>query len=238
MYMKRPCWSAIAPCPLAKELETVHPRRTYFYLSTYPRQPLSDPSSAYLIRRSILSPSVSSAASRSDDSDEIDSRRELSPSPEVDLSSPDLDDGDDDIAMPSTPIGSLPMGPINARDLRETSPPLEKDEREFTQTADGLQKRKLGSERPAAELLQQAMEIDDVSRDELWFSDTKNLAPASIGLSMPLVLSPAMRPSFFGVNGKRDTETEGWSRTGRLLEWDVTPETIELEELDCLLDGC
>merc|ERR1712098_871753 len=37
-YLKR-SWTALAPCPVAKELETVHPRRTYFYLTTYPHQP-------------------------------------------------------------------------------------------------------------------------------------------------------------------------------------------------------
>ncbi|KFY58181.1 hypothetical protein V496_06228, partial [Pseudogymnoascus sp. VKM F-4515 (FW-2607)] len=66
-YLKRTCWSALAPCPLAKELETVHPRRTYFYLTTYRHQPIPSPSQAAASsaasafpQRSIISPSLSS----------------------------------------------------------------------------------------------------------------------------------------------------------------------------------
>ena len=168
---------------------------------------------------------------------ENDRRRELSPSPEVDLSSPELDDGDDDIAMPSTPIGSLPAHSTFIRGHRSTSPPLEKDEREFTQTADGLQKRKLSRELLDADLSDQPMEVDDVSRDDIWFGQTRNLDVGTIAPPMAFVSSPAIRPSFPVLSGRKE-EPESWLRAGRLLDWDVSPEAIELDELDCLLDAC
>lgn len=49
------------------------------------------------------------------------------------------------------------------------------------------------------------------------------------------VTSPAIRPSF-GLNLKRDVEAESWARLDSMLEWDRSPENIELEELDGLLD--
>jgi hypothetical protein len=116
-YMKRSCWSALAPCPLVKELETVHPRRTYYFLTTFPRQPLPESGSLQpLIRAPAITPSVSlTDDTGSDDADAR--RRELSPSPEIDLPPPDFDDAHDDGVMPATPVGSLPKHHI--RDLGE-----------------------------------------------------------------------------------------------------------------------
>uniref|UniRef100_A0A8H7NFA2 GDS1 winged helix domain-containing protein n=1 Tax=Bionectria ochroleuca TaxID=29856 RepID=A0A8H7NFA2_BIOOC len=83
--MKRSCWSALTPCPLAKELETVHPRRTYYFLTTFPRQALPESGSLPGIDMpAVVTPSVS----LTDDtgSDDVDARRrQLSPSPEIDL---------------------------------------------------------------------------------------------------------------------------------------------------------
>ncbi|KAK4454097.1 hypothetical protein QBC34DRAFT_177252 [Podospora aff. communis PSN243] len=258
-YLKRSCWSALAPCPLAKELEAVHPRRTYFYLTTCPHQPLPDPAAAATLSqlahmRTIISPSLSSAASGSEDADP-DRRRELSPSPEVDLSSPEFDDMDDDLAMPTTPIGSLslrgfgmPPGHFShgvglpGRNHRAASPPLEKDEKEFTQTADGLQKRKLsgyllsGDGNAAAN-----MDVDYCAKDDSGlFGGEKMLmaTPAMTVGHINFVTSPSIRPSTMSLNfGKRDTEADSWLKLENMLEWDRSPENIELEELDGLLKG-
>jgi hypothetical protein len=286
-YLKRSCWSALAPCPLAKELETVHPRRTYFYLSTCPHQSLPDPAHAaalsqlagvQAVARAIISPALSSASdpsasTTSDDADPESRRRELSPSPEVDLSSPEFDDVDDDIAMPSTPIGSLSLrggynyftsgaggakaagaanGPARHHHNRATSPPLEKDEKEFTQTADGLQKRKLrgeplpgdASEQPTA-----SVESDFGNKDDSGLfggvrspflsatnaNVTNNGNPATANSFF--MTSPAMRPSMLPLSlNRKDTESDSWARLD-VLEWDRSPENIELDELDGLLSG-
>ncbi|KAH6842851.1 hypothetical protein B0I37DRAFT_205450 [Chaetomium sp. MPI-CAGE-AT-0009] len=248
-YLKRSTWSALTPCPLAKELESVHPRRTYFYLTTRPHLPLPDPSQASSTMsfiahtRSIISPSPSSAPSMSADESDMERRRELSPSPEVDLSSPEFDDMDDDSAMPGTPVGSfsmrgfyMPSRPIqstSARHGRAGSPPLEKDEKEFTQTADGLQKRKLNgdlSSASSATPADQTASIMDLERDE------SPLFGVIGGFAASFVSSPAIRPSTMSLNfGKKDGEVDGWAKFEGMLEWDRSPENIELEELDGLL---
>jgi hypothetical protein len=223
---------------LAKELEVAHPRRTYYYLTTYPHLPIPDLPSSQLSDRHIISPSLSSTASHSDECED-ERRRELSPSPEIDLSTPELDDIDDDIAMPATPIGSLPNLLRALRDQRGVSPPLEKDEREFTQTADVLQKRKLGEEMGESATSGHLMDIDDCCHGESLFGEARSLAIPVAGF----LASPAIRPSLV-PQVRKDWEPEsllrsdGWSKVEKLLEWDYNLENIELEELDCLLDGC
>jgi hypothetical protein len=257
-YLKRPCWSALAPCPIAKELETVHPRRTYFYLTTYPHQPIPDPAHAAAVaaaaeamrfaQRTIISPSLSSAASRSDEAD-TERRRELSPSPEVDLSAPEFDDVEDDGIIP-------PNGPFraqiqhrdsaisSARNHRGASPPLEKDEKEFTQTARGMQGRKLSQDvdspmedsnvfQPSSALLgaeytaSRHMDLDG----ELFEDHSRTHLPIHLAFAS----SPAMRPLLISTALSKkgyDDSTESWE-----MEWDTrSPENIELDELDGLLD--
>ena len=163
-YLKRP-WSSFAPCPIEKELLETHPRRTYFFLSTYPHQPIPETSSPPVASR-IISPSLSSAAGEEEEEEEEGggggeggcgresrSRAAPSPSPEIDLSAPDLD-VEEDVGSPITPGGSFSAhkgsmlrdasaSTVNiAHNRRAASPPLERDEREFEQTASSLQKRK------------------------------------------------------------------------------------------------
>ncbi|KAI5866122.1 hypothetical protein GGS23DRAFT_370573 [Durotheca rogersii] len=233
-YLKRSCWSAVAPCPLAKELETVHPRRTYFYLTTYPHQPLPDTSAA---SRVIITPSLSSSPSTSDDAD-CDRRRELSLSPEVDLSSPEFDDMDEDMPMPGTPVGSLPGRHPSLHNIPRLrggdEPPLEKDEKEFTQTADGLQKRKANGHLLKADPVEQNLIDDGMQNEQLFGEPPKNLAPPFLP-HFAFMTSPAMRPSLMPPP-KRDGEAESWTKLDAVLEWGRSPETVELDELDGLLD--
>lgn len=262
-YLKRSGWSALAPCPLAKELESVHPRRTYFYLTTCPHQPIPDPAQAASLShlahgRAIISPSPSSAPSTSADDSDLERRRELSPSPEVDLSSPEFDEMDDDFAMPSTPIGSFSMRGFympprqihsgSGRHGRAASPPLEKDEKEFTQTADGLQKRKLHGDVPpassssapsaaAAPADQATMMSIELERDEGSLFGVASGLSGTFSHAASFVSSPAIRPSTMSLNfGRKDGEAVSWAKFEGMLEWDRSPESIELEELDGLLD--
>ncbi|KAF4895620.1 hypothetical protein CGCVW01_v013903 [Colletotrichum viniferum] len=235
-YVKRSCWSTLAPCPVAKESETVHPRRTYFYLTTCPRRPLLDSTMPLLVQRSVVSPSLSSVASGSEDGDDMDlRRRELSPSPEVDLSSPEFDDADDDFAMPSTPVGSLPTSLRYARSHRSASPPLEKDEREFTQTADVLQKRKLARELSTATADHSTANTYEGSREDTMFEERQSVAANGNVVPVHFLTSPAIKAT---MPPKKDTDGDSWLKLGALLEWDHSPENIELDELDCLLDSC
>jgi hypothetical protein len=232
-FLKRNCWSQDSPCPLGKELENVHPRRTYYFLMTCPRQPIPVPGA---IQRPVRVPVDTPSVSLTDDSgsDDIEGRRrELSPSPEVDLSPPEFDDVDDDASMPLTPIGSF--GSVHTRyiryprDLRRDSPPLEKDEREFTQTADVLQKRKLSDHLAQSEATDRS-NTEYSLRDDLWFNDNRHAATTYL-------TSPNMKPSVSSAM-RKDDEAETWSRLNKMFEWDKGAESIEIDELDFLLDTC
>ncbi|KAL4915296.1 hypothetical protein BDW62DRAFT_125620 [Aspergillus aurantiobrunneus] len=155
-YMKRP-WTALAPCPLAKELIPIHPRKVYYYLTTRARQPIPESSDNVLIpgiEGKTMTPSISSV-----DDEEEGVARQRSPSPEVDLSSPDFEEGDIDLDACGG-SGSARHSP-DFPDHRHTrlvhshraaSPPLEGDEKEFTQTASAVRER--ASEQKASQLAQ------------------------------------------------------------------------------------
>ncbi|KAI5811623.1 hypothetical protein DFH27DRAFT_475132 [Peziza echinospora] len=146
-YIKR-SFSPSNSCLVAKELITSHPRRIYFYLTTCPSQPIPEHESPVIQpRRSVISP-VS-------DDEEMRRRVQLSPSPEVDLSSPDFDDD----ACPPSPIESItgyhghrgilardrPVNSINPKTAL-TDTPLEGDEQEFTESAIQLKQRSVSRE--------------------------------------------------------------------------------------------
>lgn len=161
-------------------------------------------------------------------SDDIEiRRRDLSPSPEVDLSPPEFDDIDDDLGLPITPLGSLKRR-FHYRDPRRDSPPLERDEREFTQTADVLQKRKLSDALSQQDSADRSNPVDFIYRDDLWSMDTRaSFAPA-------FLTSPAMKPSTSST--KKEDDNIAWMKLNSLVEWDKGAESIEIDELDGLLD--
>jgi hypothetical protein len=166
----------LSPCPLAKELIPVHPRKVFFYLTTSPHQALPE-NSDDIIAPSIndvkrLTPSVSDPSVHEDDIDiDIDfhDRSRLSPSPEIDLSSPELDD-------------SLPMGPptpgesfsgrssltrdgtVDRRTPRNRAPtpPLEADEKGFTETATAVRARGMSLHEPIVEASIEVEEEEDM----------------------------------------------------------------------------
>ncbi|ATY66829.1 hypothetical protein A9K55_000577 [Cordyceps militaris] len=224
-YLKRPVWSASARCPLAKELETVHPRRTYFFLTTQPRQELPDPSIVQpILPAAIVTPSVSLTDDSGSDAE--GRRRELSPSPEVDLSPAEFDDTFDDMFLHGSAVGSFTSRRVRiARDFRHDSPPLEKDEREFTQTADVVLKRKLSEATPVVvDPADRAVLAEYGFRDDMWFGDIR--APPSTAF----FASPSIKP----IAGPwiRKEEADNWLR---LFGGEQGAESIEIEELDNLL---
>lgn len=144
-YLKRP-WTALAPCPLAKEQTEVHPRRVYFFLTTVERQSIPEFSNPPMASRTIFSPSISSGF----EEEEVEERKRdvLSPSPEVDLSAPAHEDSHiHAIAELTFPMDDFTVEEEDtamqgASTNRAPSPPLEQDEKEFTQTASVMQQRK------------------------------------------------------------------------------------------------
>lgn len=231
-FLKR-TWSSQAPCPVAKELEPMHPRRTFFYLTTCPRQAMPESSGSFPARQ-IISPSLSSAASRSDEA-EAERRRELSPSPEIDLSGPEFEN---DLVEPISPVGSFSGRSEPLRHHRAASPPLEKDEREFTQTARGMQKRQLSG--GDAGTLSVPSEMGESSakplEHESLFDDGRSLHVLN---SSAFGSSPAMRPTLAISTNKRplDDGQDIWSSIDSAVVWDMrSPEVVALDELDALFD--
>lgn len=142
--MKR-SWSALAPCPIAKELIPVHPRKVYYYLTTMQRQPLPENSDDIMIPSGMVGKQMTPSVTSVDQDDEDIFVRQRSPSPEVDLSSPDFDD--EHINLQGRPDGAARSGSEFHAHMRlihshrAASPPLEGDEKEFTQTASAVRER-------------------------------------------------------------------------------------------------
>lgn len=141
-YLQRP-WPAVSPCPLAKEISTVHPRRLYYYLTTCPHQPLPTTAEPFpKPANRIISPSLSSASVSEDGPHPVRERHELSPSPEVDLSSAEFEkENGPALHTPGTSFSgrnSLPRDRPSYTMQRRSSPPLETEERDFKQTATAL----------------------------------------------------------------------------------------------------
>ena len=248
--MKRP-WTALAPCPLGKELVGTHPKRIYFFLTTQPRQPFPETPET---QHRIISPSLTSG--ETEEEDQPSRRRSaLSPSPEIDLSTPELDD--EHSPMSSSASFSIPNTQTSTFSSRRgKSPPLEGMEREFTQMAFTLQSRKRESERGAGEAEYVKVERNgenDVEEDavmlELEVDETEESAAlrnkeaadvlfgtcedGRLGVShgqlntIGLTSSPVLRPLL---------ESKTLSAFDVIDVW-RNPETVELEELDDLFEA-
>ncbi|KAK0843492.1 hypothetical protein LTS02_016070 [Friedmanniomyces endolithicus] len=129
---------------LASSLHAVE--KLFFYLTTTTHQPIPEVAEPFIPPKRTLSPPQSSASAADEEDDRYNRpRTALSPSPEVDLSSPELEQ--DSTNQP--PTQGAPFSGRNslARDSRSlslshpkraASPQLEREERDFKQTANQL----------------------------------------------------------------------------------------------------
>lgn len=298
-YLRRPEWTALSPCPLGKELIPVHPRKVFYFLTTLPRQEIPDNSSNIISShvlgglgsggkggKRIISPSLSNASIDEDAEGAEDRKRDaLSPSPEVDLSAPELDIDvpchEDDFNNPPTPAGSSFSGRSSlARDgtsasserinlvhnHRAASPPLEGDEKEFTQTASSMRMR--GMNLDEMSIRESTETVNSVARDpaEMQVDETEDekakrnqeAAATLFGghhenaedMGLAVMGSPLVKPVQAQGVLERSMKREGTADVemrdsvsaagdgGFGVGWDVgDPESIELEELDDLLGG-
>jgi len=212
-----------------------------------------------------------------DEDEEVDQRKReaLSPSPEIDLSTPELDDHADDDVAPPTPAGSFSgrsslardgTNPLNEVRLvhnhRAASPPLEGDEREFTQTASSMRARGMSlddSIRPSTEG-QEHVDSDGPSAAleetaEMTEQRNKETAAALFGhahathdIDAMDLSSPVARHTQLQIvteTRKIDMMETDMKEPVSVLEdsgfgtsWDMrSPENVELDELDDLLGG-
>lgn len=154
-YLNR-SWPAVSPCPLAKDLTPAHPRRLYFYLTTMPRQPMPESFDSINEPARVISPALSSASAADEEERQIRQRVALSPSPEVDLSSPELDEDTDQSSRNNSNASSY------AHNRRAASPQLEHEERDFKQTANALYEQ--AQQRRNSQSQQTDKELADGSR--------------------------------------------------------------------------
>ena len=229
-YMKRP-WTALAPCPLAKELIPVHPRKVYYYLTTLPRQPLPENSDDIIIpgvEGKNITPSVSSA-----DLDEEDAlareRSRLSPSPEVDLSPPDFEEENIDLDARDDSVARQCASDFDHQHARlmhsnrAASPPLEGDEKEFTQTASAVRER--ASEQKANQL---------EKAKSLFSALSEGLSELDDG-AMSIVGTPVEASPLSSINGDRMSDSpdgDYFSHGGGMEQPSLQEQLQQQQDLD------
>lgn len=230
--------------------------------------------------RRIISPSLSNASVDDDDSEAAESRKReaFSPSPEIDLSVPELDvvtQTEDDFHTPRTPVGSTLSGRSSlARDgssgsgsenmnlehnHRAQSPPLEGDEKDFTQTASNMRMRGMSfddqSVRPSTEAENDLpvtvgeMHLDETEEAVAHRDQEDGVAlfgghPQAQVVGLGLMSSPFVKPVLTRIamesaikESQADVEMkEAISIMGdHGYDWAMRePESIQLEELDDL----
>lgn len=258
LYLKR-SWTALSPCPLAKELIPVHPRKVFFYLTNQPRIPLPEssddiiPPSLNELKR--LTPSISDPSVGGDDIDM--ETRARSPSPEVELFSPDLEH-ESSIPTPPTPgeafSGRNSLNPdgtpdIRSRPNRAPSPALEADERGFTETATAVRARGMSLQGPpplpSVEVETSTITEEDETPEQQQSRD-RSLAHALFGSSHAglhapeqrgLVSSPMMQPKPDNLTKMALTLTLDDIEMSDAHYAMRSPETIDVDELDSMFTG-
>ena len=247
-----------------------------------PRQELPADSSDILTSaggkngKRIISPSISSASVDEDTEAAEERKRDaLSPSPEIDLSAHEIEgaanEQEMDFMPPPTPGSSFSGRSSMARDgssgsssdhvlshnHRAASPPLEGDEKEFTQTASSVRMRGMSLDDSA---VKPTIELSPVPRNEDTEEERAKLnreaAEALFGthhpqvLGPPLVSSPLVKPVQISGEGKisksadedvvmQESPISILGESGVGLTWDTRePEDIQIEDLDDLFGAC
>jgi hypothetical protein len=248
-YLKRN-WTALSRCPLDKKLVGTHPKRVYYFLSTCPHQPIPADAANAPVAPRIITPSLSSAGSEEEDM-EARSRDRMSPSPELDLS-----DYDSNASDPFSNQTHPPTTANISHNRRAQSPPLEKDEREFTQTASSLQQRRMSQEAErerSASASAEPAQHSDVVMDEIAQSIEETIESAArkdseaaaalfgqmdhLASFQTTPSSPALKPTLH-----IEMPPPSLKRKSAKLELDddwimKSPELIDIDELDDLFGG-
>ena len=198
-------------------------------------------------------------------------REALSPSPELEFSTEDLDVGvsgaEKNFTNPRTPVGSSysersslardgsngsSSDGVLSHNHRSASPPLEGDEKEFTQTASSMRMRGMSldeiSIRPSTEDLNE-METEETEEEkarrnreavEALFGAHHANDTTSVAISSPWV-KPMQQPAVKKENAADEEDIEMQESisilgdNGAGLTWDTRePEDIQVEDLDDL----
>lgn len=254
-YLKRG-FSRSSPAVLKKELITTHPRRIYFYLTTQPHQPIPEHEGDIVIpRRGVASPALSD-----EEEDDLRRRSEMSPSPEVDLSSHELDDGDDVGSDTGSTLSSTSiLDRARTRSpsmLHERAPAhglaLEGDEKEFSQSAIYMSRRtrhrsaeKKEHKGPKRSRTEYETDNEHEHGDERLYEEAATSLVSFAAANGPDT-TPAT-PTKSEIPGPQThvepIHTPSENLDAELLSWNGeferhlgSPESVDLDELDNLLD--
>ena len=191
-----------------------------------------------------LTPSISDSSMDDVEHD----RSRMSPSPEIELYSPELDHGS---PIPSTPGEgfSAREGPqeIKIRPTRAPSPPLEADEKGFTETATAVRARGTSLKAPVQISIEERREDESPEMrqrkdQELLFghlqvNDPNRMfggsSPLIKGLSKELSQLDTMQIDDVDVDVDIDIDIDAGVASWNLL----SPENIDMEDLDGMLEG-
>ncbi|CCX30672.1 hypothetical protein FPQ18DRAFT_62728 [Pyronema domesticum] len=231
-YLKRSNYAVIA--------KTQNTRRIYYYLTTQPHQSFPD-NEHTMPRRSVVSPALTD-----EEEEECRRRIELSPSPEVDLSSHELDDGESTDTGSLVSAASSMIANASMRKNALVSPPLEGDEREFSQSALYIERRASRVHANQTPTKRTREEYEGAGSDEGTLDETADLLGYTTGLETPekdekepkrVELEKAPQTTERTVRHAEFVDKpELCSWGGELGIHLGTPESIELDELDDLLD--
>ena len=251
----------------------------YYFLTTLPRQEFPAAPSDIIISahsggkggRRIISPSISSASIDEDPEAAEERKRDaMSPSPEIFFSA-DIDAAvpgvEGDFVSPTTPAGSSFSGRSSlARDgssgsssdnalshnHRAASPPLEGDEKEFTQTASSMRMRGMSLDDPTIRpSTEDTSEVVAEETEEEKAKRNREAAEALFGAhhgpdsSLMITSSPLMKaihPTVIEKETKQEGEDVEMKESisilgdsGVGLTWDTREaEDIQIEDLDDL----
>jgi hypothetical protein len=207
-------------------------------------------------RRSVVSPALSD-----EEEAELRRRTEMSPSPEVDLSSHELDDGDatDTGSLVSSTASMIARQGDRSSSLGHknhlASPPLEGDEREFSQSAIFIERRSASRESESnqdSKRSREDYESDGASHDERTFDEA---AAAILGYPTVSVDEEFSSPALTATAEVKREDVEktpgkihhdimtSLSAKADLYSWGGeferhlgSPEGVALDELDDMLD--
>lgn len=163
------------------------------------------------------------------------------------------------MVTPPTPTGSFsgrnslivtnPPSADLTQNHRAASPPLQEDEKEFTLAARGMQTRKLSIKLSAEYTVHEdghLVQEDSVAMnmevaDSLFGTPNRNPNASGEQHGHVSFSSPALKASLTvttTISGsKRGFEEMSWEKPEMGIDWDTrSPEVIELDELDGLLD--
>lgn len=211
-----------------------------------------------------ITPSVSSPSDDQDDIEmELRERSRLSPSPEVDLSTPEdrelVDVSDQPPAQAGTFDGRNSLDKAQwasngqrARN-RAPSPPLEADERGFTETANAVRARGMSLNNATMQSIDNAgLQVKSMEMEEMTVRRDPDLGlelfgqanNALAGTASAMMSSPMMQPREMHIHNEARRGGGLTNLDMSIKDVDMTtawelrnPENVELDELDGLFSG-